>query len=343
MKFLKTLLIVILFALVGGIVYVINLPDEFKVTRSIIVHVPAELAFEAVNDLKTYEDWGPCHEEDSTIVVNYGKETSGIHATHTWTSADSNGKIWMTEVRPNEIIRQKIQLENYEPGEMIWNFESLEDSTKLLWTIKSDKAPFVFKLAAVYSGGWENMLAPSQEKGLDNLSEMLSKQYEENRSFSISDPKIVSLDSVQFMGIKVKTKIDNESMSDAFSQYIPIVTRQVMQHGLNTNDFTPGAVFYKWDEAKNESTMLIGVKLKENITLKDLAMDTYSTLASKAVMVTKFGNYGNGDREAHAAIGEFINHNQFTPEYPIFELYSNDPGNVKPKDIQTDIYYPLLD
>jgi ribosome-associated toxin RatA of RatAB toxin-antitoxin module/effector-binding domain-containing protein len=343
MKFIKTLLIVIVIALIGGIVYVIAQPDAYKVSRTKMLHVPVDMAFNTVNDLKTYEDWGPWHQEDSTIVVTYTKKTNGEGAMNTWISAEGPGKMWTTDVTPNKEIKQKIQYEDYEPGELIWKFDSMDDSTKVTWIIKSDKTPFVFKMLSVFSGGWENMFGPMQERGLDKLDSLLTRQYYENMSYSISEPKRVNLDGVQFVGYKINSNLDQQAMSDAFSEYMQKASREVMKKGLSYDDFTPGAVFYKWDLENNESEFLIGVKLKRSQDLDSFDIDNYSTDAIQAIMISKYGNYGNGDMEAHIAIDKYLRDNELKPEYPVFELYVNDPAEVKPKDIQTDIYYPLLD
>jgi hypothetical protein len=341
MKFLRTLLIVVVIALIGGIIYVISQPDGYEVSRSRMMPVPVDMAFNTVNDLKTYEVWGPWHEEDTTIVVTYGKKTVGVGAMDTWTSAEGPGKMWTTEVEPNKEIKQKLQFDDFEPGELIWKFDSQEDSTKVTWIMKSDKAPFVFKLVSVYSGGWEKMFGPMQERGLEKLDSLLTQQYEENMSYSVSEPKLVNLKGVQFVGYKIKSKLDQESMSSAFAEYMPKASKVVMSKGLTYEDITPGAVYYKWDEENNESELLIGVMLNSYQDLSTFDLDTYTSNASQAVMISKYGNYGNGDMEAHTAIGEYISKNQLNPEYPVFELYINDPAEVKPKDVQTDIYYPL--
>lgn len=343
MKFIKTLLIVLVIVVIGGIVYVIMQPDDYKVSRSRVIDVPVEIAFNTVNDLKTYEDWGPWHEEDSTIVVSYGKKTTGLGARNSWTSADGNGEMWITEVKANELIHQKMRFEDYEPGDIIWNFESMQDSTKVTWTMKSKKAPFFFKMAAVYSGGWENMFAPMQEKGLKNLDELVLKQKQENMSFSFTDPKVVDTDSGTFVGYKTTSIINNEEMTKAFYKYMPMVSENVMASGYSYEEFIPGSVYYSWDEEKNETEFLVGVFLKSTDKLEQGDMEVFDIQTEKAVMSSKFGNYGSGDKEAHIAIGKYINSNNLQLVFPIYELYVNDPDKVKPKDIQTDIYYPIAE
>jgi uncharacterized protein YndB with AHSA1/START domain len=342
MKFLKTLLIVVVIAIIGGLFYVIAQPSEYNVSRSKVIDVPVDLAFNAVNDLKTYEEWGPWHDEDSTIVVTYGSKTVGVGAEDSWTSAEGPGKMWITDVTPNQEIKQEMQFDDFDPNAMNWNFESVEGGTKVTWTMKDDNAPFLFKMASVYSGGWEEMFGPMQEKGLDNLDEMLTQQYIEETAYSIGEPNIVNLEGGTFAGYKIVSEIDNDVMTAAFQEYMPKAATKVMESGYTYSDFTPGAVMFNWDEDKNEAEMLIGVLLQNTDMLAESDLDTFVIEANKAVKLSKFGDYGIGDYEAHTEMDNYLKSNELTPLFPIFELYVNDPENVKKKDIQTDIYYPIL-
>jgi len=342
MKFIKTLLIVLVIVVIGGIVYVIAQPDNYKVSRSKVMEVPVEMIFNTVNDLKTYEKWGPWHEEDSTLVVSYAKTTKGVGARNSWTSADGTGEMWIREVKPNEFIHQKIQFGDYHPGDMVWNFENMQDSTKVIWSMKSEKAPFVFKMMSVFSGGWEEMFAPMQEKGLENLEKLLLKQKEENMSFSFTDPQVVDTDGGSFVGYRTTSAINMEEMSKAFYKYMPMVSKKVRASGYSYDDFIPGSVYYSWDEEKNETDFLVGVLLKSTDKLEQGDMEVFEIKTQQAVMSSKYGDYGNGDKEAHRAIGKYINSQDLQLKYPIYELYVNDPANLKPTEIQTDIYYPVI-
>jgi len=76
--------------------------------------------------------------------------------------------------------------------------------------------------------------------------------------------------------------------------------------------------------------------------MKILGMTALSFPTAKSVKISKYGNYGVGDYEAHTAIGKYMQDNTLEMNgTSILELYVNDPMEVKQKDIQTDIYYPI--
>ena len=64
-------------------------------------------------------------------------------------------------------------------------------------------------------------------------------------------------------------------------------------------------------------------------------------LAGNVVTLSKFGNYGDGDMEAHNNIANYFKNNNLDYGKLVWELYVNDPMEVKPEDIQTNIYYQI--
>ena len=70
-------------------------------------------------------------------------------------------------------------------------------------------------------------------------------------------------------------------------------------------------------------------------------MESVKFDAGEVVTVSKFGNYGTGDTEAHAALEKYLTENKLSINGPVYEMYVNDPSAVKPNEIQTDIYYPV--
>ena len=342
MKFLKYFLIIVVVLIVGAVVYVALQPSDYNVSRSKVIDVPNSMAYAAVQDLKTYEVWGPWHDEDSTIVVSYGKQTEGVGAESTWTSMEGPGKMWITDATPNEKVALQLQFDDYEPGEMLWHIEDKNGQSEVTWTMKEENAPFVFKMASAFMGGWDNMFGPMQEQGLQNLEDMLMEQKSKDMAFSFSTPEITTLEGGTFVGIKHTSEIEQEAMSALFTSSMPKVAQELMSKGFSYGDFTPGAIYYVWDEENNTTEFMIGLYVKKGLDkLGETELQTHKFETTEALKVSKFGNYGNGDLEAHMAIDRVLTEKNLEPNLPIMELYINDPAVVKPSEIQTDIYYPI--
>jgi effector-binding domain-containing protein len=121
---------------------------------------------------------------------------------------------------------------------------------------------------------------------------------------------------------------------------LPKAGEYAMENGLEYGDFVPGAIFNRWDEEKGETDFLVGIFLKKNLKAGE-GMKAVTIPRGNKVSISKFGNYGTGDDEAHDAINVYIQENNLTESGPVYEMYVNDPTTVQPNEIQTDIYYPV--
>lgn len=340
MKILKYILLLLLALIVLGLIYVGTYDGKYDVKRSKVIKAPIAHAFNTVNDLKTWEKWGPWHDEDSTIVVTYGDKTVGVGAYNSWTSKDGPGSMKTIAIEPNKSIQQEITFMDGDPGGIYWNFEEVAEGTKVTWGMTAEKSPFMFKAIAAMVGGWDNMLGPMEENGLNNLEKVMIETIPKAPKFSLGDVSTTEVDAKTFIGYHHKVKIDHENMTKLFMQDLPKAGIYAAKAGLKLGDYTPGAVFSKYDEATNETEFYIGLLLHTKLAPAE-GMQVVNLPKGKAVTISKFGNYGVGDEQAHVAIDNYILTNNLERNWPIWELYVNDPSTVSPEKIQTDIYYPL--
>ena len=340
MKFLKYLLLLILVVVIGGLIYAAIQPSNYDVSRSKVIKAPISSVFNTINDLKTWEKWGPWHDEDSTIVVTYGDKTVGVGANNSWTSKDGPGSMKTVKVVPNKTIEQKMQFADYEPSDVIWNFEEVKEGTKVTWQMKEQNAPFIFKAFAAFSGGWDKMLGSMQDNGLNNLEKVILEEQKLVNSFRLGEIVPKEFPDQKFIGYLVKMKINHEEMTKAFMEKLPKAGMYAMKSGLKYGEFTPASVYTKYDEETQETEFYIGLLLHKDLKSGD-GMTALNLPAGKGLMISKFGNYGNGDEAAHIKLAKYLDANKLKQRWPIWELYVNDPTLVKPQDIQTDIYYPV--
>lgn len=103
------------------------LPNEYVVSRSVVIEADAEEIHGFVGDLRRWELWGPWRDEDPTLVVTYGTKTSGIGASQSWAGKDGNGSMELTASSPRRGVRYDLAFEDgayrcraairYHPGE----------------------------------------------------------------------------------------------------------------------------------------------------------------------------------------------------------------------------------
>lgn len=342
MKILKYVLLLILVVIIGCLVYAIMQPSEYDISRNRVIKAPIADVFNTVNDLKTWEEWGPWHDEDSTIVVTYGDITTGVGASHSWTSKDGPGNMKTVNIVTNELIEQKMQFGDYTPSDVVWKFKSVDGGTEVTWHIKETDAPFMFKIFAAMSGGWDNMLGPMEAQGLDNLEKVVQEKMKNAQSFRVGEVKSVDLEAKKFIGYyhEGSTDMNHEEMTKLFMTDMPKVGMYAAKNGLKEGDYVPGSVYTVWDEETKVAKFYIGLLLNKDLKPAD-GMKVVTMPTGKGVVVDKYGNYGTGDMEAHVKIDQYMRANNLMYNGLVWELYVNDPTTVKPQDIRTDIYYAV--
>ena len=344
MKILKYVLLLLLVVLVAGAIFVATRPDSFEVTRSKVIKAPAAVIFNNVSDFKNWEAWNPWMEKDTTIKATYPEQTAGIGGSYSWDGKDGKGSMKNLSMVANQSLEQELQFEDYDPNTVTWKLEEVEDGTKVTWTMKGEKLPFMFKAFAAFSGGMDNMVGPDYEKGLENLDKVLMEHMKNNppqAKFRLGEASQGEISGKQFVGYYQKTTTDTalEDMTKLFMEFMP---KAGMYGAKNQLDYTPGSLYAKWDEETKEAEFYIGLLVHSTDKLPaSEGLSIMDAPTGKIVKISKFGPYGIGDMEAHAKIAAFMQKHKLVQSGPVWELYENDPMEVKPEDIQTDIYYSV--
>ncbi len=205
--------------------------------------------------------------------------------------------------------------------------------------MKTDNNPFMFKFFGLLSGGMDGMLGPMEEKGLENIENIILEELKNNPpssgSFRLGEISQKDIEAQTFIGYRQKASF--EEVPALFAEYMPKAGAYAMSSNLVYGEFTPGAFYLNWDEEKGQTEFYIGVLLHKKIEPGE-GMEQIDIPAGRVVMLSKYGNYGVGDLEAHTSIFKYGLENslQFKNQW---ELYLNDPTSVSPEEIQTDIYY----
>jgi len=340
MKTLKYILFLLLILIIGFAIYVAVQPNSYDVKRSKLINAPISMVYNNINDFKNWESWGPWYEDDPSILAAFPEQTSGIGASYSWTSKDGPGNMKTTDLVTNKSISQKLQFSDYEPSDVFWTFDETEKGTNVTWRMKSKNIPFMFKLFGVFSGSMDKMLGPMQEKGLDNLAKVVEEALKNMpKNYNLGEVMAHNLPVQKFIGYYQKTEINHKNMTALFMEYMPKAGQYAMSK-LQNGDFIPAAVYTNWDEENNIAEFYIGVLLKKDLDPNE-GMTALNLTSGQTLMLSKFGNYGDGDYEAHMKIDAYMKANNLTQNGAIWELYVNDPTLVKQEEIQTDIYYPV--
>jgi uncharacterized protein YndB with AHSA1/START domain len=108
---LVKVLVALAVLVVAGVVVVATRPSEFRVTRTGSISASPEVVFAQVNDFHKWEAWNPWGKLDPAMKQSYEGAPAGVGAVYTWAgnSQVGEGRMTLTESRPNELIRIKME------------------------------------------------------------------------------------------------------------------------------------------------------------------------------------------------------------------------------------------
>ncbi len=173
----KTILIIILIAIVGVLGFALTKPDTFSVQRSASIKAPPDKIFAIVNDFRRWTEWSPWEKLDPTMKRTLGGAASGKGATYAWqgNSKAGEGRMEILEsVPPSKVA---IQLDFIKPfeGHNVTEFTMTPqgDTTTVNWTM-TGPTPFISKLMQVFVN-MDTMIGKDFESGLANLKALAEK------------------------------------------------------------------------------------------------------------------------------------------------------------------------
>jgi hypothetical protein len=171
MRFLKRLLIGVVLLVAAFAVVVWFQPDDYRLTRSIVIAAPAAAVFAQVNDLQKWDDWSPWAKLDPNAKVTFSGPQAGVGASFKWDGNDKvgAGTMVITESRPNERLATRTDFTRPFEGSSHSDFVFSEQGgrTDVIWSMFGTQN-FISKAICLFVP-MEKMLGPEFEKGLASL------------------------------------------------------------------------------------------------------------------------------------------------------------------------------
>jgi uncharacterized protein YndB with AHSA1/START domain len=170
----KVLVALVLIIAVFAVVVAMQ-PSEFRVVRSATMAAPPSEPFAQVNDFHNWEKWSPWAKLDPAMKQTYEGAPAGTGAIYTW-AGDGNvgeGRMTLTESRPNELIR--IKLEFLKPfaatNATEFTFKPQGEQTVVTWSM-AGRNNFVAKAAHLFMD-MDKMVGGMFEQGLSQMKSIV--------------------------------------------------------------------------------------------------------------------------------------------------------------------------
>ena len=172
---LLKILIPVAVIVLGFLVVVTMQPADFRVTRTATIAAPAAAVFAQVNDFHNWQAWSPWEKMDPAMKRTYEGAPAGRGAIYAWVGNKEvgEGRMTVTESRPNELIR--IKLEFVKPFRATnvaeFSFELRGDQTAVTWTMTGEKN-FLTKAIHLFMN-IDRMVGGSFETGLAQMKALV--------------------------------------------------------------------------------------------------------------------------------------------------------------------------
>ncbi len=153
------------------LVLVMMQPAHYQIERSTTINAPAATVFPLVNDFHKWDSWSPWAKLDPAMKTTFEGPPAGAGAMYSWTgnSEVGEGKMTITESRPNDLV--KIKLEFIKPfaatNATEFTLTPSGNSTNVKWTMAGDNN-FIGKAFSLFMN-MDKMIGADFEKGLAQM------------------------------------------------------------------------------------------------------------------------------------------------------------------------------
>ena len=341
MKILKYLLFLILIILIGSAIYFGTKDGNYDIQDSMVINAPPEVVFNKVNDYKSWETWGPWKKEDPTSTYTFAEKNSGEGASFSW-SGDKKGSITTIKVIPNNEIEQNL-VSKTALGErkaiMYWNFQEVENGTKVTWGTKGDHTLVDKAYQALRGSNHDSKVHNMNKAGLVLLAEEVM---EDMKKYSINVDGVTQYGGGYYMyttSVAKQNELD-EKTKPMMNEVIGFVIKNKLNMAGN-----PFTIYNQIDNANNTVIFSTGVPVREQVITPENSpvvcgfMEPVST-----VKTTLKGNYEHLP-EAYAKGRQYMEKNglQEDLDRKMFEVYITDPEIVpNPANWVTEVYIPII-
>ena len=323
MKILKTIGIALLALVALWLIAAAIMPKHFEYERSTDINAPKEIVFGLVNNLTTWETWGPWKKEDPTMVNTYGAKTEGAGASYTWTG-EKAGKGSMTIVESTAPSYQKtrVEFEGQGGGDAWFKIEDGESgATKTTWGFAFD-VPFPFNVFAAFGSGEMNKMFDDGLAGMKELAEKIAAEQPAGGGASYA-VKEMNFPGRTYVGIRERATFEQTMSSSFFGDRFGKISGLLSKAKFEMAG-PPSGVYYEWDESNKTTDMAVAVPVKANTAVSGGGIKAFEIPAGKALVIDYYGSYQEVGK-AHTAMDEYIKTKGLTQKPPVIEEYITDP------------------
>ncbi len=333
MKTIKILVIILVVAIVGALVWAAFLPSDVKIEEKTVIKAPISKVFNQVNNFHNWQNWAPW--QDSVYHTKYEGSQMGVGARMLWTDKKEGRSVQtITKSILNKEIVTELQFnKDSKPAKAYFYFTKLPSGTEVRWVMKLDDLSYPLGRFVGYM--IEKGASYNFAKGLKKMKQYVetNKNKPDYDGYSIHKDKInirfflSSIDSAQMNFMKDKIGKD-------FAKILNTLTLAKIK--------PQGYPMVQWirysPKGISKYRCLIQTKKKQQSSGD---IKTYTIPEGNFVWVKYIGPYSKS-AIAWENINKYIKNNNLTVAGAPFEEYIIGPSNSADSSKWiTNIYFPV--
>ncbi len=333
MKILKLIGISILILGILLIIVGLFLPSKVHIERSIMVNSAPDVPYNLINDLTKFNDWSPWYEIDTNAAYTNSELKTGVGACILWKSNNTdlgNGKLTITEIKTNELIVTKLEVEGWDPSSASYFFTKENNTTKIIWTMDSDMGNNII-------GRWfgllmDDLIGKDYDKGLASIKKICEEKPVQEKIAGF-DVNFITIPTQNYIYITNKNVNENEIGLNigASLMKLDVFTK-------NNQIVVSGPPFTIWYSPTN---FVVGMPFSGDVLATEKDIKFGQLKCCDAYVVSYYGSY-NHTQPVFENMSSFILDKGKHPSGPPRELYLSDP--ILEKDTTkwlTEIVFPV--
>lgn len=307
---------------------------EFTVSRSIEINATPDKVFDVVADFGTWTKWSPwlCAEPTATVVVS--EDSNSVGSLYSWEGEIvGKGEIEHQSLDRGRHIQEEIRFQKpfKSKSEVSFDFESMDDGTKITWNMCGSLPWFLFWMKATM----EITIGMDYERGLKMLKEWM----ETGTVLSKTNIRgVESIGPIHMFGVRKVCSVDDigTSMEAAFQEACDMAS----EHNL-PKEGEPLSVYHCADMKAQTFDLTAGFCTPRPLEQEVSGVSTWSLPASRALAVEHVGSYENLGNSWGAAY-QYARYKKLKQsKLGTFEVYKNSPDDTAPAELRTEIFLPL--
>ncbi len=344
MKILKTLGLIVLFAIIAFLVLGLFAPKEATMERYTVIDASKDNIFPHLQYHEKRAAWYPWNKMDPNMKTTLTGEDGTVGAVSTWESEHPKvgaGSEKITVITPNDRIESELNFTVPQEGNGVGWFDlaDAEKGTKVTWGM-SFGVPYPFNAMLLFSDPANSEQGKEGLKAFDQgLADLKTLVENEVKKPVVDGYTINTIDFPAKSYLSVRQVIDMVGIAEYYTEHFTAISKACADNNIEIAGQPCGLVF-KWDEESKTTDLAAGIPIKGTATLDDPKnMAVQNVPAAKALLVDYYGDYHESVK-AHNAIDKHMKANNLRTVYPVIEEYITDPTTeTNPEKWLTKVYY----